>query len=396
MARGYVYRPTYTYEGKKRQSSVWWIGYSVDGEKRRESAKTEYREEAERYLTRRLRELDVHGPRERGYGDVRFAELAKLIRDDYERNNRRSSVGNRLSHLEDFFGKNYRVARIQGPQVEAYVTDRLAGDDSPANATVNRELACLRRMLNLGEKAGLVAPGTVPAVSDYMLREDNARTGFVSPAEYQRLNKALPARLRPLVEFAYVTGWRKRELLSRDWRHVDLEHGWLRLEPGESKSGKGRQFPMIEPLPSVLEAQLERKEQVEQEYGCTVDALFFYYEPSRNGLPAGRRIKSFRRAWTTATKAAGEPDRDFHDFRRTAVRNLVRSGVTEKVAMRLTGHQTRSVFDRYDIVTETDLREQSAKLEAHLEQTRAAVRGKEQAKNRGKVSDTDTTQVQTS
>jgi len=76
----------------------------------------------------------------------------------------------------------------------------------------------------------------------------------------------------------------------------------------------------------------------------------------------GRPIGEFRNAWRTAAAAAGCPGRILHDFRRTAVRNLVRAGVPEKTAMTLTGHKTRSVFDRYDIVNETDLREAVRKL----------------------------------
>lgn len=360
MARGYIYRPTYSYKGEKRRSNVYWIGYSVNGEKQKESAETEDRKEAEKFLTRRLRELDLLGPRRQNLDQVKFGELARRIRRDYDRNGHRSDVEKRLKHLEFFFGGR-RVMEIGDDLVEAYVDFRLE-EDGAANATVNRELAALRRMFTLGARANLVLTDQMPDVASHMLEENNVRKGFWTESEFRKLLDALPERLRPLVQFAYVTGWRRGELLSRDWKHVDWEHDTLRLEPGETKSGEGREFPMPDHLRGVLERQRERKERVEEEYGCAVEALFFYYEPSRTGLPAGRRIKDFRRSWQTAVEAAGVPDRIFHDFRRTAVRNLVRTGCSEKVAMELTGHKTRSVFERYNIVTSSDLREAVSKL----------------------------------
>ena len=187
------------------------------------------------------------------------------------------------------------------------------------------------------------------------MREDNVRTGFFERDQFDSTCSHLPAPLRAVITFAYLTGWRTgSEVLPLEWRQVDREAGVVRLEPGKTKNSEGRSFPyrLLPELVEVLEAQWLAHEALVS--AGRICPLVFH----RNG----KRIASFRKAFASATKAAGCPGRIPHDLRRTAVRNLVRAGVPEKVAMTLTGHKTRSVFDRYDIVNEANLAEAVRKL----------------------------------
>jgi integrase len=166
----------------------------------------------------------------------------------------------------------------------------------------------------------------------------------------------LPEHLRPLVTAGYLTGWRRGELLSRQWRHVDLKAGWLRLEVGETKNGKGRAFPInaLPELRELLEIQRIRISEIETETGQIIPLVFCNID--------GSPISDFRKAWRSACRTASVPGRLFHDFRRGAVRNFERSGVSRSAGMALTGHLTASIYSRYSIVDSTMLEEAVEKL----------------------------------
>ncbi len=281
---------------------------------------------------------------------TRFEDLATLLLDEYRANARKSldRVEDAVDHLKDFFA-GCRASAISTDRILAYVRHR-QGQEA-ANATINRELAALKRMFRLGEKAGKVVRR--PYID--MLQEHNARTGFFERSEFHAVLAHLPDDLRAVFEVAYITGWRvKSEILTRQWAHVDFRSGWLRLEPGETKNDEGRQFPLTPDLRAVLERQRERSIAGEKTTGMIIPWMFH-----RSGKP----IKSFRRAWVTACTKAGIPERIPHDFRRTAVRNLERAGVPRSTAMKMVGHRTESIYRRYAIVDEAMLKEGAAKLQ---------------------------------
>jgi len=166
-----------------------------------------------------------------------------------------------------------------------------------------------------------------------------------------------PEALRPVVTFAYLTGWRIRsEVLPLEWRQVDFaSRGSVRLDPGTTKNKQGRTFVMTAELRALLETQRAATEATQRKQGVVIPSVFH-----RRGRP----IRDFYTAWRTACRLAGCPGMIPHDFRRTAARNLTRAGISEHVAMLLTGHRTREVFRRYDIATGGDLEEAAAKLDA--------------------------------
>ena len=138
------------------------------------------------------------------------------------------------------------------------------------------------------------------------------------------------------------------------WNQVDRTAKTIRLEPGTTKNKDGRTFPydLLDELNEAIEEQWQEHQSLAKK-GVLCPWVFH-----RNGRP----IRSIRARWKAACEAAGLPGKLVHDFRRTAIRNLVRAGAPDTVAMKLSGHKTRSVFDRYNVTSEADLRDAIAKL----------------------------------
>lgn len=336
----------------RKRGGVYWIRYYRNGRRFEESARSSSWKVADDLLKRYEGDIAKGLPLSAAIGRLRFEDAAADVLADYRVNGKRSlrDLTIRLDkHLTPYFAKR-RMASITTTDVRAYAKARLDAKAKPA--TINRELSALRRMFTLAIKAGkLLMRPHIP-----MLAEDNVRTGFFEREMFDAVKSALPEDLRPIATFAYLTGWRKSEILGLQWRQVDLKVGTVRLDPGTTKNRDGRLFPFGDHLPelrTLLEAQRAATTAVEQAEDKICPWVFH-----RRGKP----VKDFRRAWATACEAAGCPGMLRHDFRRTAVRNLERAGVSRSVAMQLTGHKTEAVYRRYAIVSESDLGEGLAKL----------------------------------
>ena len=283
-----------------------------------------------------------------------------------------------MNHLSEFF-EQYRAAEITTPAINQYIELRIV--EGAANATINRELSALKRMLNLGAKQSPPKVDKVPYIP--MLKENNVRKGFFEPSQYLALKDALPSYLKPFVTFAYKVGWRDTEIAGLTWNQVDLDQGIVRLEVGDTKNNEGRTIYLDQELTILFHMQWEKRKRSGK--------IFPYVFPNNIGTGP---IKDFRYSWNNACRKAGlgygykfnkkyvEKWKDelpagpiLHDFRRTAVRNMVRAGIPERVAMMISGHKTRSVFDRYNIVSDSDLRLAAKLHESYLQDATGTISG---------------------
>ena len=273
-----------------------------------------------------------------------------------------------------------RITELTTPLIEAYIENRLkwtckicekrveSQDECPfckskdlkpgaSNATINRELSALKRMLNLGAKRYPPKVDRVPYIP--MLKENNTRKGFLEHGDFLALRNELPDYLRPIVTFGYSFGWRLSEILGLTWDRVDLKNGVVRIETGETKNDEARTVYLDDELKKTFRQLFANRR---------LDTPYVF-------LRTGNPIKGFRKAWLKASEASKLKGKLFHDLRRTAVRNMIRAGVPERVAMMISGHKTRSVFDRYNIVSDADLKDATRKQAAYHQKQEESAAG---------------------
>jgi integrase len=336
----------------RQRGNIWWIRYYRDGRRFEESSGTDKYEKAKGLLKEREGDAAKGVPYATSMGRLRFDDAMTDLETEYTVNKRDSlsHLQRRIKlHLKPWFGGR-RMTKITAADINAYAEHRQK--HKAAAASINRELASLKRAYTLAIRAGKLLQAHRPYIA--LLAEHNVRTGFFEADQFTAVKAKLPAALQPVAEFAYLTGWRVRsEILPLEWRHVDLQAGIVTLDVGSTKNGEGRTIYLTTALRTLLEAQATACATLKAKH------VICPFEFHRNG----RRIKSFDRAWGTARIKAGCPGKLLHDFRRTAVRNYVRAGISERVAMAMSGHKTRTVFDRYDIVSPGDLEAAAATLD---------------------------------
>jgi integrase len=339
-----------------KRGRVWWIQYYRNGKAYAESSLSQKKMVARKLLD--YREGEIAQGKMPGYHfhRVKFEDLLEDFRIDYAHKGQKRP---RTAHLEAFF-EGMGVTELTTARVKEYTTKRLEG--GAANATINRELATLKRMFNLGKKETPPKVGHVPYIP--MLDEDNVKRGFLTDEDYHALLEKLPPYLKGPVQFAYLTGWRREQIGGITWGTVNLSQRLI-VVPGEmTKNSKSHTIYLNDPFLELLSHQSRNRLT-----GKHLDCPYVFHRD-------GQRIKDFRTVWNRACGDAGlgcgyrldtkyaarwekkglKAGPTFHDCRRTAVRNFNRDGTPENIAMKITGHKTNSTYKRYGIVTVEDLK----------------------------------------
>jgi integrase len=300
-----------------------------------------------------------------------FVALQANGAKDLERTKRRWEL-----HLAPVFAK-MKPLQVSTAVVRHYINSR--SEAGAENGTANREVAALQRMFSLAHEEAKVKD--VPYFP--RLKESNVRKGFVEDAAHSKIAEQagkVGLWMRAIYEVGYELGWRESEVVGLRVCQIDLAHRVIRLDPGSTKNDDGRTIKMTPTLFELLRLCVAGKQ--------PEHAVFTRAD--------GSAVVDFRRTWWSVCIGTGLGSLScrkcgavvlkkceacgatlhkgtlkyagllYHDLRRTAIRNMVRRGIPEKVAMMISGHKTRSVFDRYNIVSERDLADAALKIEAGI------------------------------
>lgn len=342
--------------GEIRQvGGIWKIRYTLNGRRVQERAGSR-KTDAVDLLKLRLGQA-ADGRLHHDAARLQWADVEAIILDEHQQHRSYEKVERHVRrHLKRHFNRE-RAAAITYDRLLRFKRERLAEGASPS--TVRYELSLVRTGLVVAHKAGrLMNLPPLPSV-----HVENTRTTFFEREDFDALVRHLPDAPAAVATFMYWSGWRRNETLTREWRHVDFAKGTITLEPGETKNGQGRSLPfeVLPGLAAVLNHQRAYTDAVERRTGQVVRWVFHR---------EGHRVVSIRQAWRTACKKAGLIGHIPHDFRRSAVRRLEEAGVSRSVAMRIVGHSSEAIYQRYAISNDSDVRAGLAKVAALPTQTR--------------------------
>jgi integrase len=364
-----------------KKQGVYWIDYYVSGHRKRERIGPDKRL-AETVLSKRKVEiaegkfLERQRPVTTTFDELADAYLKWISPDEQagipaRKRSWRSHDLYAIGQLRAYFGDK-RLMAITPALVGQYRDWRrftISRRHRPVStATVNRELACLKRMFNVACKGLIMLKGGVPALSPIanvsLEREHNERDRVLGSEEFDRLYAAAEDWLKPILLIGYHTGMRKGEIRSLRWDQVDVKRQVIRLKSGDTKTGEGRVIPLNQGLTAALKSATRY-------LGCPwvfVNPAMLGASPaSSETVDARYHATSITHAFMRACEKAAVKNATFHDLRHTFVTNARRAGIDYFRIMAITGHRTMSVFKRYNTVDEVDLRQAMSQMDTYMD-----------------------------
>jgi integrase len=358
-------------------SANWFARFSLHGRQIRETTGTPDETEACRIVLARLDDAGADhsggkkfvGPEQKR---IKVQDLLGSLKVDYKLRGKASGarLDSNLKPLEEHFG-HFRALELTSMDVDKFIEHaqqygRRKKPGKPAKpASINRSLQLLRQSYKLAIRAGSLT--SAPYIRNLPGEKDNARSGFFSDAEVRRVMANLPSHIADFVLFGYLVGWRKAEIASLLWDST--EGDIVRLRGQDSKNRESRYVTAETGELAELMARRRAARAFQTPTGEVQSEFIFHSK--------GEPIRDFRKSWATACKLAGVSGRLFHDLRRTAVREMIRSGIHESTARKISGHKTQSMLQRYNIQSETDIREamqlRETRIQTQQQENRLAV-----------------------
>jgi integrase len=338
--RGSLYRAKYRDRktGEWRESPYWSMSYQAyrDGKwtQVRKSTGATSKAEANRMLNAVMGQGKRNAP-----SRATLAHAVELLRAEYEAKRQRSwdRAARSASHVLAHFGEDTRLVDIDRAAVRSYRAERLSQNPQPANATVNRELSCLRAAMNLAADDGLL--DSVPSFRKLLLPEPKNTAQYISLTQLGDLIEGMPRYAALAIRFLYLSGARVNDALRLEWSDIDMEAGWIRFYV--SKTDEYREQPIIGPMGDLLEELRAHRAEVGRATGRLSERVFVN--------EAGKQV-TYSRLRAPWEKARGSSGLRIHDLRASCVTNLANAGVPSLQAKEWTGHAGLEVHDRYNVV----------------------------------------------
>ena len=335
---------------RKESNKCYWIEYYIDGQRKRE--RIGHSKLAAENRFREVQTAKVEGRYIKNVKGVKLTlnELRKwyLSLSEVRNLSTYNTLLSRVAHPVRIISESKYASSLSLDDIEHYrlsrgkEESRWSKNNKVTAATINKEISAFKLMLNFAVKYGKIESN--PIIKAAKLKDDNVRQRIISQNELENLLSFSPVHLKPILKMAYYEPMRKEEIIGLTWDEIDLQSNFIRLSANRTKGKKnGRSIPIHPPIKEMLYS-LPRS--------ITTNRVFLYLDKQGRYRP----FKGFSRSWNRVRKLAGLNDVVFHDFRHTVITNMRKSGNPPSVIMKASGHKTMSMFLRYNLVDDDDLR----------------------------------------